>query len=336
MARRAAAALLLWGAALGVAGAQSKDRPAVVTSLTLFAGTDLGVHRSRNWGLDWELLKGPGLVGVGAVHQVLPIGPRVYVAGEGGLYISDDFGDTWRRALAGTTVLSVLSSRYPTADPTVFAGTTEGLVRSPDAGNSFKAAGQRGAAVRRLDWPGPALVMATSNGVVFSNDGGVTFQDPGSGLPAGADVRSIVVSSYFSIDPVLFAGVEGQGVFRSPDAGRSWAPAGLGGQTVMDLVWLGPFLYAAGEMGVQRSEDLGRNWTMLNEGLKGDSVRANQLLFPLAPAAGSEAFLATEDGVFHTPDGGLHWNGPTLKGRRVLCLATFPPPLQDPLAKSRR
>jgi hypothetical protein len=58
-------------------------------------------------------------------------------------------------------------------------------------------------------------------------------------------------------------------------------------------------------------------------------------MFPLAPAAGAEAFLATEDGVFHTPDGGLHWNGPTLKGRRVLCLATFPPPIDDPLAKRR-
>jgi hypothetical protein len=334
-ARRAAAALLFWGATLGVAAAQSKDRPVLVTTLTIFAGSDQGIHRSRNWGIDWELLKGPGLVGLGAVHQVLPIGPRVYAGGEGGLYISDDFGETWKRALGGTTVLSVLSSRYPSADPTVFAGTTEGLVRSRDAGATFKATGQRGAAIRRLEWPGPALVMATSNGVVFSMDGGTTFQDPGTGLPPGA-VTSIALSSYFAVDPVLFAGVEGAGVFRSPDAGRTWLPAGLGGQTVFDMVWLGPFLYAAGDQGVQRSEDLGRNWTMLNEGLKGKSAEANQMMFPLAPAAGQEAFLATEDGVFHTPDGGLHWNGPMLKGRRVLCLATFPPPIQDPLAKSRR
>jgi hypothetical protein len=102
---------------------------------------------------------------------------------------------------------------------------------------------------------------------------------------------------------------------------------------VRDLVWLGPHLYAAGSHGVRRSEDLGRRWTPLNEGLK--TIGAYQILFPLAPAAGSEAFLATEDGVYHTPDGGLHWNGPTLKGRRVRCLATFPPPIADPLAKPR-
>jgi hypothetical protein len=331
MSARAAAALLLCGASL--AAAQAKDRPAVVTTLTLFAGTEKGAYRSNNWGLDWELLKHPGLTGLGAVHQVLPVGPRVYIAGEGGLFISDDFGETWSRALGGTTVLSVLISRYPTADPTVFGGTTEGLVRSPDGGTNFRAAGQRGVAIHRLDWPGPALVLGTAKGVVFSNDGGATFQAPGTGLPPG-NVLALAPSSYFSVDPVLFAAVEGQGVFRSPDAGRTWLAAGLAGATVRDLVWLGPFLYAAGEGGVVRSEDLGRNWTALNTGLK--TTASYELLFPLAPAAGSEAFLATEDGVYHTPDGGLHWNGPTLKGQRVLCLATYPPPNPDPTVKRRR
>jgi photosystem II stability/assembly factor-like uncharacterized protein len=328
--RRAAGALLLGGATL--AAGQSRDRPVVVTTLNIFAGTDRGIYRSRNWGLDWEALRHPGLAGLGTVHQVLPLGPRVYAGGEGGLYISDDFGDTWNRALGGTTVLSVLSSRYPAADPTVFAGTTEGLVRSRDAGQSFRAAGQRGTAVHRLDWPGPALVIATSGGVLFSNDGGATFDAPGSGLPPGA-VLALAVSSYFAVDPVLFAGVEGKGVHRSPDAGRTWLPAGLEGESVRDLVWLGPHLYAAGSHGVRRSEDLGRSWTPLNEGLK--TLAAYHILFPLAPAAGSEAFLATEDGVYHTPDGGLHWNGPTLKGRRVRCLATFPPPIADPQSKPR-
>jgi photosystem II stability/assembly factor-like uncharacterized protein len=330
--RRAAAALLLGWAALGSASAQPSDRPAVVTTLTLFAGSDLGLHRSRNWGLDWELLQHAGLTGLGAVHQVVPLGPRVYAGGDGGLFVSDDFGDTWRRLLGGTAVLSVLSSRYPAADPTLFVGTEEGLVRSPDAGVTFRAAGQRGVAIQEMEWPGPALVMGTSKGVLFSHDGAVTFDPPGAGLPAG-DVTAIVLSSFFSIDPVLFAGVESKGIFRSPDAGRTWVSAGLDGQTVTGLVWLGPFLYAAGEQGVQRSEDLGKNWTLLNEGLKG--VRPRHMLFPLAPAAGAEAFLATDDGVFHTPDGGLHWKGSGLKGRRVSCLATFPPPIADPLVRRK-
>ena len=38
----------------------------------------------------------------------------------------------------------------------------------------------------------------------------------------------------------------------------------------------------------------------------------SRIMFPLAPAAGAEAFLATNDGAFHTPDGGSHWNGALL------------------------
>jgi hypothetical protein len=306
------------------ASAQPKDRPSVVTTLTIFAGTEKGAYRSRNWGLDWDKLKHPGLVGLGAVHAIVPLGPRVYMGGEGGLYVSDDDGDTWKRALAGTRVLSVLPSRYPNVDRTVFVGTSEGLVKSLDAGETFHTTTERGAAVLRLEWPGPTFVVATARGLLFSEDAGSTFRQAGDPFPPGA-VRSFVLSSFFAVDPVLFAAIDGMGLARSADKGRTWAPAGLAGQTVTDLVWLGPFLYAVGSAGVHRSEDAGRTWTQLVEGL-GDRT-PSRIMFPLAPAAGSEAFLATNDGAFHTPDGGSHWNGPMLKGENVLCLATYPPPL---------
>jgi len=158
--------------------------------------------------------------------------------------------------------------------------------------------------------------------VMVSTDAGATFTGPGTGWPEGG-VLSMALSSFFAADPVLFAGTAGHGVFRSADGGKAWSPAGLGGQRVADLVWLGPFLYAATEGGVQRSEDLGRTWVRLADGLEQRPVY--HLLFPLAPGSGAEIFVGTDQGVWRSPDGGLHWRRSGLAGRPVLSLGTFPP-----------
>ena len=336
MSKRAEVAL---GGLLAVAGAvafafaQSPAAP-VVTTLTIFAGAAEGLWRSRDWGGSWEAVQavkgGPALSG--AVRSIHPLGPRVYVGAERQVLVSDDFGETWTaaRGVPGL-VLAVLPSRYPQADPTLFVGTTEGLLKSPDAGRTFDRVTLSGIPVSRLEWPGPALVVATGRGVMVSMDGGATFTGPGTGLPAG-DVLAIAVSAFFVADPVMFAGTVADGVFRSRDGGKSWTPMGLEGQRVSDLVWLGPFLYAATRAGVQRSEDLGRTWVTLADGLEGRPV--NRLLFPLAPASGAEIFAATDQGIWRTPDGGLHWQRAGLNGRLVLSLGTFPPPL--PVLRGRK
>ena len=57
-------------------------------------------------------------------------------------------------------------------------------------------------------------------------------------------------------------------------------------------------------------------------------------MFPLAPAAGLEAFHGTDDGIFRTADAGQHWQRAGLEGRSILVLATFPPP--QPGSRKRR
>ena len=325
------------GVALFAAHAVAQDDPgarkasprridAVVTSLTLFAGTAQGLWRSPDWGASWDPVVGPTpgdtLESLGAARALLPLGPQVWVAGEGGLYLSEDFGVSWKRLFSGASALSFMPSRYPQSDPTVFLGTGSGLLRSVDAGTTFGPTALVSVPVSRLEWPGPALVVATGRGVVISEDAALTFRDPGQGLPEG-EVQALAVSSFFGVDPVLFAG-GAYGVYRSPDAGRTWKATTLTGRSIFDLVWLGPFLYAAGEGGVFRSDDIGRTWTTLSEGLPPKLAR--RIMFPLAPAAGLEAFVGTDDGVFRTTDGGQHWQRAGLEGHSILALATFPAP----------
>jgi photosystem II stability/assembly factor-like uncharacterized protein len=312
-----------------VPGQQSAE---VVTSLTLFAGTAEGLWRSTNWGGSWERVlgnpSGVRLDGLGASRAIVPMGPQVYVGGDGGLYVSTDFGETWAALSTTRGIESLVLSRWPNADPTVFAGTRDGLLRSRDGGRTFTPTALTGA-VHRLEWPGPALVAASARGLLVTTDEGEHLAGPGRGLPDG-EVRAMALSSYFGVDPVLFAASASGGVFRSSDGGASWAPTGLSGDRVGDLVWLGPFLYAAAEGGFYRSEDTGQTWARISDS-PGRPVR---LLFPLAPAAGLEAFLATDRGVFHTADAGQHWTVSGFAGQEVLAIATFPPP--EPLAGKKR
>lgn len=312
--------------AAGLAIAANAQSPTIVTSLTLFAGSPAGLWRSRDWGSTWQLARKEA-----PVHTVLPLGTAVFVGTETGVLLSYDFGETWTDVALDAAVLSIAPSRYLLSDPMVFAGTTKGLLKSEDAGKTFRPTKLEGTPVFRLEWPGPALILATGRGVLVSPDAGLNFTGPGDGLPPG-EARAMALSSFFPVDPVLFAGVGGHGVFRSSDGGRSWVPAGLAGQTVNDLVWLGPVLYAATDQGLFQSTDIGKNWSPLGQGISGRAAR--RLLFPLAPGSGAEAFLGTDQGVYRTPDGGLNWLKSGLGGEHVLTLGTFPPP--DPVVNVKR
>jgi photosystem II stability/assembly factor-like uncharacterized protein len=325
------------GAVPTIAQEPSKDAPpqAVATTLTLFAGTPAGLWRTRDWGARWERVEGATtanrLDGLGAARAIVPQGPQVWVGGDGGVFVSYDFGETWVQQSTTAGIRSLLFSRWPQSDLTAFAGTANGLLKSADLGRSFKPTGLAGAPVSHMDWPGPALLLATGYGLVLSDDGGQTFTGAGESLPRG-EMKAFVLSAFFAVDPVIFAAPASGGVYRSGDRGKTWTSAGLAGETVGDLVWLGPFLYAAAEGALFRSEDAGATWARLGA-YEGRPVR---LLFPLAPAAGLEAFVATDRGIFRTADGGQRFQPSGLAGEDVLTVATFPPPAPLQGKKVRR
>lgn len=322
-------------AALLAAAPGSGQQGAIITSLTLFAGTAEGLWRSTNWAGSWERVRGRTagvrLDALGAVRAIVPLANQVWLGGDGGLYVSEDFGDTWAPVSLTPDVRGILLSRWPLADPTVFVGTGEGLLRSRDGGRTFEPTALARAAVHRLEWPGPALVVASDRGLLVSKDEGAGFAGPGQGLPEGP-VRAMALSSFFAVDPVLFVAPASGGVYRSSDGGATWTACGLSGEVVGDLVWLGPFLYAAGESGFYRSQDAGESWTRF----AASPGRPSRLMFPLAPAAGLEAFLATDRGLFRTMDAGEHWAPAGFADQEVLTVATFPPPERPAGKKAKR
>ncbi len=331
MRRRLAIGLLAVGLGLvfGPTGSVSAQAR-LVPRLSLFAGTSEGLWRSIDWGLSWERMGGgsggAGPESIGAVRAVRALGPQVWLGGDGGSYLSEDWGETWTRLSSTPGVTVVLPSRWPQADPTVFVGTGSSLLRSRDGGHTLEPTALGRGGISRIEWPGPSLLVACDGGLFVSDDEGAHFTGPGRGLP-DEGVNAMVMSSFFGIDPVVFVAPGSGGVFRSPDGGRSWQSVGLDRERVYDLVWIDRFLYAAGQAAIYRSEDAGARWTTLST----SPGRPSRLLFPLD---GIEGFLATDRGVFHTPDAGSHWEPAGLAGLDVLTIATFPAP--DPAQVKQR
>jgi hypothetical protein len=137
--------------------------------------------------IEWEQVSTTGFP-AGPPHQVraLALGPGgeslfAGTYGDGGVYRSDDGGDSWRAASAGLTNTRVLSLAPGPDGQSMFAGTWDGVFRSDDGGDSWRAAntGLKDMHVLSLaSGPdGQSMFAGTDgHGVFRSNDGGDSWQ----------------------------------------------------------------------------------------------------------------------------------------------------------------
>ncbi|MFP3941055.1 MAG: WD40/YVTN/BNR-like repeat-containing protein [Thermoanaerobaculia bacterium] len=213
-----------------------------------------GVFRSDDGGASWTRVR--ERTGLLAVSPDDP--STVHLATEEGLETSRDGGDTWQQAapypradlveLGGLDALAAAPSEPDTLYVAAgFSGVDQVpfellILRSDDAGATWEAievADLGGGRVKDLvvhPREPDLLYLAGSAGVQRSTDGGRTWEARSQGLPsapAGSGARFPVLA--LAIDPVtpdvLHAAFEARptegvpgGVFRSSDAGATWAP----------------------------------------------------------------------------------------------------------------
>lgn len=250
-----------------------------------FAGTQpAAVWRSDDGGLTWRGLAGPGTAEERAAWhlpgdtpiETIPVAriaafasdPRapetVYAGVEiGGVWRSDDGGDSWRARVAGLPSLAIHALvPHPLEPETLFAATDTGVYRSVDGGESWADRGfDTGAGYTRA-----LLALA----------------------PDGAEERPILLAGPAEVD--LWGWDEEpdgarSGLFRSDDDGATWYHLGerhglpdsfdgLISALAVDsddahTLWLGTWdgrVYVSrdrGEGWTQVAEDLGQVWCML-------------------------------------------------------------------------
>ena len=158
----------------------------------------------------------------------------------GGILKSGDAGASWTAVapeLRGQTVNALALDR--SAPRTVFAGTySSGVWRSSDGGATWKRVLFGGKDLPDRHAPVNALAIDPTNakvvyaatdtgfnaGVWRSADGGATWTQSTTGLPNNFRLNAL------ALDPkttsTLYVGTNGDGVYKSTDAGRTWAPTG--------------------------------------------------------------------------------------------------------------
>jgi photosystem II stability/assembly factor-like uncharacterized protein len=239
----------------------------VYASLTNIASTV--ILRSDDAGLTWSEAGRIAANVAGALTVDPRSASRLYAAGDAGIYVSVDGGQTWTLLQAGLPTpfgrpLPILSLALAPSQPDLlFAGTVGwGVARSASAGARWRIGVETGlnAAVA------PTLKfhpLRPSFVYVLQDNGRRTFRSTDGGRSWEPFARDITVRGLFDLafDPVaadtLYAAGDG-GIAKSTDGGGTWTP--LGGPAAARVALLGRQTLLAGECGLSRSVDGGHTW----------------------------------------------------------------------------
>jgi photosystem II stability/assembly factor-like uncharacterized protein len=281
---------------------------------TVFALTGGLLFKSGDAGMTWRTLAG-GLPNDVVTVAVSPAEPwmlyaSVRQAAGGGIFRSRDAGASWEAAHpTASPVISLAVS--PRSARTVWAGTEDrGLLVSYDGGAHWKAAGPRGISkVTAVAVPlsSPRTVFAASvsqgrdaGGVFASEDGGATWERRNRGL-AGLAASMVVADP--ATRGVLWASLEGQGLFRSVDGGRAWTLLPLLAASLAMAPSAPSTLYAMGPTRMWRSDDGGASWNEVV--VSGELAGPSDTLW--VDPVSATTLWSNGNGLVRSVDGGATW-----------------------------
>lgn len=181
-----------------------------------------------------------------------------------------------------------------------------------------KTGGFRARIVVDCDDPRRVFVGTTRAGILRSDDAGLTWQECNDGL-LYKDIWSL---TQHPVTGVLYAGTSPAGVFRSADRGATWTACEALWQLPSTREWHGPvpphisrlkdlavsaddppIIVGAIEEGwLVRSEDDGRTWQQIQDGVPHDSHSVCFL-----PGTSSSLVLSGGDGMRTSTDSGITW-----------------------------
>jgi photosystem II stability/assembly factor-like uncharacterized protein len=280
---------------------------------TLYAGTTHLPWRTTNGGETWESIH-TGMIDDSDVFsiQVDARQPHsVYASACSGLYESPDDANHWTKL---PTPKGAFRTWFVALDPrhsgTVFAGTTEGLLRSEDGGKGWRVVTPE--AVRSIAFDvfvrDRIFFASTTAGLMLSTDGGRTLRASNVGFTN----RNFTVLT--GAKGVLYANSVFEpgsgGVYRTDNFGLRWQRASEPAGQEIRLMSAAPdqpgALFAAGYHGLLKSKDGGKTWSER-------SSPAGSHFTALLALPHEILLAATDQGLFRSDDG-INWEAKSSSG----------------------
>ncbi len=215
---------------------------------TIFAGTWHLPWRTNDGGEHWaNITKEQGLIDDSDVFSIIidPANPQnLYLSACSGIYRSVNEGGKFEKVkgIPSDSRRTRVLMEDPAKENTVYAGTTNGLWKTTDAGHTFTLHGDPGYIINDV-YVDPqntqhVLLATDRTGVLVSEDAGVTFKPANTGFSA----RQIsAIAQDRTNSSALYVGVINDkaagGVFASTDGGLHWAQqsTGLNGADIFSL-----------------------------------------------------------------------------------------------------
>lgn len=301
----------------------------ILLALPLYGGpscgvakNDGGIYKTSNAGTDWKQIvtieESKNTLAKADTSQLVidPNNPDVVfmVSGEGNLYVSNQFGESWKRLLPEAAAVYTVEAA-PSQQGVFFASITykdrAKIVKSENGGVDWREvyteAGKTNyiTQIRANPFNNNSVLAANSEGLmVRSSDGGNTWQ-------ATFPFQELVIN--FVYDPAnenYVWALTSQGLWLSQDNGTSFTKTALPesgemGTTYYLLRKFGTSLFVATDKGFFQSLDNGKTWRKIIVLNNPTSYPVND--FIIVPGSNSHWAMAAGMTLYLTADAGQNW-----------------------------
>lgn len=244
-----------------------------------------------------------------------------------GLFKSIDGGATWSHV--GLSQLGTISDIYIRRDDSDIIYVTSaqgggGLYRSIDGGENWTSL-RAGVFFNIAVDPANEdhMVISSAGGILYSNDGGLNFDQATGFTPPRATRTSIALAPSNSSIGYALVAINNTGrsdsanLYKTTDGGVSWQlmKRFLGTffnaqghyNNCLAIHPTNPSIVLAGGIDIFRSTDGGTNWTNTTNVYNGGSTHPDQHVLVFDPNDHNQVYLGNDGGVYRSTNGGATW-----------------------------